>query len=185
MATEKGIKIGIVSVNEYYEGNRVYDFLEEGITELRAAGADLVFACMHWGGDKIHTLETAQYEMGKWCIDNGYDLVLGCHPHVLQGIECYKGKYIVYSMGNFCYGGSSNPSDKDSMIWQQKFIFADGVLQEETEVKVIPCRLSTRTNKNDFCPVILDGSEGKRVISKMNKFCEEFGIAFDDNGYLK
>lgn len=182
--TEKGIKIGFVSVNEYYEGNAVYQFLEEGYAELRNQGADLVFACMHWGGDKIHTLESAQYEMGHWCIDQGYDLVLGCHPHVLQGIECYNGKYIVYSMGNFCYGGSKNPADKDSMIWQQTFTFVDGVLQEETIVKAIPCRLSSKTSKNDYCPVILTGGEAEQVINNLNKYSEEFGIKFDVDGNL-
>ena len=117
--TEKGIQIGFVSVNEYYDGKAVYKYLEEGLKELREAEADLVFACMHWGGDKVYKLEKEQYEIGHWCIDQGYDLVLGCHPHVIQGIECYNGKYIVYSMGNFCYGGNRNPSDKDSMIFQQ------------------------------------------------------------------
>ena len=182
--TEKGIKIGFVSVNEYYEGEAVRKFLEEGYTYLRGEGADLVFACMHWGGDKVHTLEQAQYDMGRWCVDLGYDLVLGCHPHVLQGIECYNGKYIVYSMGNFCYGGSKNPKDKDSMIWQQTFVFLDGVLQEETRVKAIPCRLSSKTSKNDYCPVILTGEEAEQVIQNLNKYSEEFGIQFDVNGDL-
>ena len=182
--TDKGIKIGFVSVNEYYEGEAVRQFLEKGYDYLRGEGADLVFACMHWGGDKVHTLEQAQYDMGRWCIDLGYDLVLGCHPHVLQGIECYNGKYIVYSMGNFCYGGSKNPKEKDSMIWQQTFTFVDGVLQEETTVKAIPCRLSTQTNKNDYCPTILTGEEAEQVINNLNKYSEEFGIKFDAEGNL-
>lgn len=182
--TEKGIKIGFVSVNEYYEGSSVYQFLEEGLATLREDGADLVFACTHWGGDKTHVIENDQYKMGRWCIDQGYDLVLGCHPHVLQGIECYNGKYIVYSMGNFCYGGSKNPEDKDSMIWQQTFTFVDGVLQEETVVKAIPCRLSSSTDKNDYCPEILTGDEAKKVITNLNKYSEEFGLEFDVEGNL-
>lgn len=184
--TEKGIKIGFVSVNEYYEGNTVYTFLEDGLKQLREQGADLVFALAHWGGDKTHIIEDDQYTMGRWCVDQGYDLVLGCHPHVLQGIECYNGKYIVYSMGNFCYGGSKNPKEKDSMIFQQTFTFVDGVLQENTtDIRAIPCRLSGKTSKNDYSPVILEGDEAAETIQNLNSYSEEFGIAFDNEGYLK
>jgi poly-gamma-glutamate synthesis protein (capsule biosynthesis protein) len=183
--TEKGIKIGFVSVNEYYEGTAVYTYLEDGLSSLREQGADLVFALMHWGGDKTHVIEDDQYTMGRWCIDQGYDLVLGCHPHVLQGIECYNGKYIVYSMGNFCYGGSRNPEDKDSMIFQQTFTFVDGVLQDDSQaIRAIPCRLSSTTSKNDYCPVVLTGDEAAEVIGHLNEYSEEFGIAFDVDGYL-
>lgn len=183
--TEKGIKIGLVSVNEYYEGKDCYYFLEDGIKVLREQGADLVFALTHWGGDKVYQLEKEQYEMGRWCIDAGYDLVLGCHPHVIQGIECYNGKYIVYSMGNFCYGGHRNPSDKDSMIFQQTFTFEDGVLKDDTDaIRVIPCRLSSHTNYNDYCPVILEGEEAGTLIEHLNSYSEEFDLVFDKNGYL-
>ncbi len=182
--TEKGIKIGFVSVNEYYDGNVVYEWLENGYHELREAGADLVFACMHWGGDAVYVLEKEQYEIGHWCIDLGYDLVLGGHPHVIQGIECYNGKYIVYSMGNFCYGGHKNPKDKDSMIFQQTFTFVDGVLQPETKIRAIPCSLSSTTWKNDFCPKVLEGEEAEKWVKHLNELSAEFGLVFDEQGYL-
>ena len=180
----KGIQIGFVSVNEYYDGSGVYPYLEDGLAALREQGADLVFACLHWGGDKVYELEPEQYEMGKWCIDQGYDLVIGCHPHVIQGIECYQGRYIVYSMGNFCYGGSKNPKDKDSMIFQQTFTFVDGQLQEETSIRVIPCRLSSVTDYNDYCPIILEGEEAENWVEHLNSYCAEFGLVFDSEGYL-
>lgn len=59
--------------------------------------------------------------LGRKCVDWGADLVLGSHPHVLQGIELYQGKFIVYSLANFCFGGNRNPKDKDTMIFQQQF----------------------------------------------------------------
>ena len=181
----KGIKIGFVSVNEHYDGSAVYSWLEDGLLELRKQGANLVFAVIHWGGDKTHVLEQPQYEMGKWCIDKGFDLVLGSHPHVLQGIEYYKGRYIVHSLGNFCYGGSKNPAEKDTMIYQQTFTFVDGVRDASQDViKVIPCRLSSVTDKNDYCPVVLTGEEGEQVLTNLNSYCEEFGTVFDMDGNL-
>ncbi len=180
--TEKGITIGYVSVNEHYDEGACYQMLKDGLTELKEAGADLIIACTHWGGDKIYTPEPEQYVMGKWCIDQGYDLVLGCHPHLLQGVEYYKGKYIVHSMGNFCYGGNKNPKDKETMIWQQTFTFADGVLQEDSDVTIIPCRLSSVTYTNDYCPVVLKGADAKLVIQHINERSAEFGVKFDENG---
>jgi len=184
MYETKGIRIGIVSVNELYEWYDAEMHFENGYRELREQGADIVIACPHWGGDKTHVIDDDQYRLGRWCIDLGYDLVLGCHPHVVQGIECYRGKFIVYSMGNFCYGGSYNPADKDSMIFQQTFVFQNGILQDETEVRAIPCRLSTATTYNDYCPVILAGAEADAMIANLNGYSAEFGIAFDRLGRL-
>ena len=71
------------------------------------------------GGLRKGRPEEYQRSLGKQYIDAGADLVIGSHPHVLQGIEEYKGKNIVYSLGNFCFGGNSYPSDMDTMIFQQ------------------------------------------------------------------
>lgn len=180
--TEKGITIGFVSVNEHYDEEACYPMLEDGLKTLREAGADLVIACTHWGGDKVYELEPEQYIMGKWCIDKGYDVVLGCHSHLLQGIEYYKGKYIVHCMGNFCYGGNKNPDDKETMIWQQTFTFVDGVLQEDSDVTIIPCRLSSVSTTNDYCPVVVEGEEAETIIKHINERSEEFGVKFDNNG---
>ncbi len=181
--TDDGILIGYLSVSEWDDGDEAcYQMLTDGLAYLNEVGADLKIACIHWGENRIYELEDEQYEMGKWCIDQGFDVVLGCHPHVLQGIECYKGKYIVYSLGNFCYGGNKNPKDKDTMIWQQTFTFVDGVLQEGSDVTVIPCRLSSTTKKNDYCPVILEGEEAWKVLEKINDMSAEFGLSFDENG---
>ncbi len=180
--TAEGIKLGFVSINEHYEGTGCYDYLERGLKKLRDDGADLVIACNHWGLDKTHVITDAQFDMGHWCIDAGYDLVLGCHPHLLQGIEIYKGKYIVYSMGNFCYGGNTNPADKDSMIWHQTFTFVDGVLQPETDAYVIPCRLSSVTSKNDYCPVVLTGKNAETLFKHLNEYCKSTGTYVDSDG---
>lgn len=178
-----GITIGYVSVNEHYEGEAVYAYLDEGYDILKERGADIILACLHWGDDKTHVIAEGQYALGKKCIDKGYDVVLGCHPHVLQGIEIYKGKYIVYSMGNFCYGGNKNPDEKDSMIWQQTFTFVDGQLKS-SEAKVIPCSLSSVDYKNDYCPKILTGSEAKALFKRLNTYCEEFGTYVDNDGRI-
>lgn len=67
---------------------------------------DYVVVYVHWGKEKAVTPEEYQQTMGRQYIDAGADLVIGSHPHVLQGIEYYQGKPIVYSLGNFVFGSS-------------------------------------------------------------------------------
>lgn len=178
----KGISIGFVSVNEVGQGADVEKILEEGITQLREQGAELVLVCCHWGIERENYPEDYQQSLGRKCIDWGADLVLGHHPHVLQGIEKYKGKYIVYSLGNFCFGANRNPSDKDCMIFRQTFTFREGILQENTEVSVIPCSVSSVKKRNDYRPTPAEGEEAERIIARLNEYSAPFGIQLSADG---
>lgn len=180
----KGIRIGFVSVNEASQGAAVEKYLEEGIKNLRTEeNADLVIACCHWGTEKDNYPEEYQQTLGRKCIDWGADLVLGSHPHVLQGIEVYEGKFIVYSLANFCFGGNRNPADKDTMIFQQTFTFREGEKQEDMAARVIPCSVSSVENKNDFCPTPAEGEEFERILGRINAYSAGYGVSFDEKGY--
>lgn len=181
----KGIRIGFVSVNEVYFGAGVEKTMEEGIRKLKEEGADLILACCHWGIERDTYPEDYQRILGKKCIDWGADLVIGHHPHVLQGIEEYQGKYIIYSLGNFCFGANRNPSDKDTMIFQQTFTFVDGQKKEDADIRVIPCSISSVTERNDFRPTPAQGSEALRIIERINEYSSDFGVQFGEDGLLK
>lgn len=180
----KGIRIGFVSVNEVGQGYAVEKYLEQGIASLQEEGVDLIIACCHWGVEREYFPENYQQTLGKKCIDWGADLVIGHHPHVLQGIEEYNGKYIVYSLGNFCFGANKNPADKDCMIFQQTFTFVDGVKQENKDIRVIPCSISSVKERNDFKPTPATGDEAKRIMDRINEFSAGFGLTFDAEGRL-
>ncbi len=182
----KGIRIGFVSVNETSQGAGVEKYLKEGIAKLREEEeADLVIACCHWGIEREYYPEDYQKELGHKCIDWGADLVLGAHPHVLQGVEVYEGRFIVYSLGNFCFGANRNPSDKDTMIFRQTFTFVDGVKQEDQNARVIPCSLSSVRERNDFCPTPAQDEEYTRILERINQFSEPFGVIFDEKGWYR
>ncbi len=190
----KGIQIGWVSVNEVGMGPAVEKYLEKGITGLKEQGVHLVLACCHWGIERDNYPEDYQKELGRKCIDWGADLVIGHHPHVLQGIDQYQGKYIIYSLGNFCFGANRNPADKDTMIYQQTFTFSpkeaeDGqvtyTLSEESEARVIPCSISSVTFRNNYQPTPLTGDEGQRVIGRINEYSRDFGVSADEDGVLR
>lgn len=179
----QGIRIGFVSVNEVYDGNAVEAYLEDGIRYLREEEqVNLVIACCHWGEERENYPEDYQKELGHKCIDWGADLVLGAHAHVLQGVEVYKERFIVYGLANFCFGGNRNPKDKDTMIFQQTFTFVDGVKREGQEAKVIPCSVSSVSYRNDFCPTPADGEEYTRILGRINEYSSPFDVAFDEEG---
>ena len=180
----KGIKIGYVSVNEVSWGQGSERLIREGIAKLQEQEADLIIACCHWGIEKDNYTEEYQNELGRFCIDAGADLVLGHHPHVLQGIEEYNGKYIVYSLANFSFGANRNPADKDTMIFQQTFTFVDGEKQETQDAKVIPCSVSSVKERNNFQPTPLEGEEAARVIGRLNTYSEEYGIVIEEDGRI-
>ena len=182
--TPEGITIGYVSVSEVDDGTGVEQYLQDGIAYLKEQDVDLIFCACHWGIERDYYPNDYQQELGKKCIDWGADLVIGDHPHVLQGFEYYNGAYIIYSLGNFCFGANRNPDDKNSMIVQASFHFTDGELDEEPVLTVIPCSISSVTTTNDFCPTPLTGESGAEVISLLNEYSSPFGVTIDENGVL-
>lgn len=73
------------------------------IRSARQAGADLVIPFMHWGWERERQPTARQQRLARLMIDNGADVVVGGHPHVTQGVDMYRGKLIVYSLGNFVF----------------------------------------------------------------------------------
>lgn len=118
-----GIKIGLAGHRGWNLG--IKPQVAREIKLLKEQGAELVIFTFHWGEERQHYPNAAQRELARFTIDSGADMVVGHHPHVLQGVETYKGKKIIYSLGNFIYGGAKNPADKDSMIYQTRFIKLD------------------------------------------------------------
>lgn len=178
------IRIGYISVNEVGWGEGVEKLIQQGIAKLQEEQADLIFVCCHWGIEREYYPEEYQQILGRKCIDWGADLVIGHHPHVLQGIEEYQGKFIVYSLGNFCFGANRNPADKDTMIFQQTFTFVEGEKQEDKNIRVIPCSISSVTNRNDYRPTPAVGEEAGRIMNKINDCSKDFGVQFDEDGLL-
>ena len=183
--TEEGITIGMVSASVTAWGNARDQHLLKGVKEAKDQGADLVVACCHWGIEREYYPNEYQRNLGHQLIDAGADLVIGNHPHVLQGVEEYKGKIICYSLGNFCFGGNRNPADKNTAVYQQTFTFADDVLQTDICAKIIPSRVSGYSDYNNFQPTIAQGEQASSIIEKMNEYSAPYSdIHFDKEGIL-
>ena len=164
--TDRGLTIGVYAacftINE--------QDMRNDIAALRASGADIVVAALHWGNEGKYRPNTSQIDYGRIAIDAGADIVYGHHPHVLQRIENYKNGIILYSLGNFCFGGNSNPRDKDSVIVQFEIIRDENGKVRLEKMNLIPVSISGVQKGNDFQPTPLEpGTEAyDRVMSKLN-----------------
>lgn len=176
----KGIKVGLVGIYELYDHLEREQQLKDNIAKVKADGAQLIVVIFHWGNETETVPDSNQTTLGRIAIDEGADLVCGHHPHVLQGIETYKGKNIVYSLGNFCFGGNSSPSDMDTMIYQQTFtIDADGV-KKDNVTNIIPCSISSAAydGYNNYQPTPAEGDEATRILGKINERSSWISTAF-------
>ncbi len=183
--TEDGMVIAMVSASVTNGGSSNDQYLLNGVTEARNQGADLVIASCHWGVEGSFYPNDYQQNLGHALIDNGADLVIGNHPHVLQGVEEYNGKIIIYSLANFSFGANRNPKDKDTAVYQQTFTFVDGVLQTDITAKMIPARISGHDTYNDYQPAIANAEQASAIIKRLNEYSAPYsGVFFDEQGNL-
>ena len=161
-----GAAVTILAVTEW---DYTTDELTQMVQQVRQE-SDLVIVSIHWGEESLYKPTSTQEKYGHALIDAGADLVIGNHSHVVGAIELYNEKYIVYSLGNFCFGGNGNPKDKDCMIFQQEFIvYSDGTV-DDGGIGIIPCSVSSVSNKNNFQPTPKTGEDALKLLSKIGKY---------------
>jgi poly-gamma-glutamate synthesis protein (capsule biosynthesis protein) len=130
--------------------------------------SDFVVAYVHWGKERVHEPVDYQKNLAKIYIDAGADAVIGCHPHVMQGLEFYKGKTIAYSLGNYWF----NASKRESGLLKI-YINPDGT----TDTQLIPAM-----NDNTYTYQISEDADRKAYY----KFMEDisFNVEFNDKGFV-
>jgi len=149
----KGVKIAMLSYLCIDRYDELWDTVPADIAAAKAQ-YPIVIVSFHWGNETYYTPTDNQIKMGKVAVDAGADLVLGHHSHRIQPIVQYKGVYICYSLGNFCFAGNNKPSDMSSFIFQTRFRVRNGAVSNEG-FRIIPIRISSRTDYNDFIPTPL------------------------------
>jgi poly-gamma-glutamate synthesis protein (capsule biosynthesis protein) len=172
-----GISVGFAGYNihDLPESDAVHldSDIHNAMAYLDDMDVDIRVVSFHWSTEREYAYDESMTELAQMVIDLGADLVVGHHPHVLQGIEQYDGVYVAYSLGNFCYGGSHKPADKDSVILQSRFTFSDDELTAR-EITLIPVSISSIEAYNDFQPTVLEGDEARRVLERINSFSKDY-----------
>lgn len=129
---------------------------------------DYLVVYVHWGIERNTQPEAYQREMGHQYIDAGADLVVGSHPHVLQGIELYHGKWILYSLGNFVFGSS---------IPETMLVQASVDAQGETALSIVPATSSAGYTRE------LDVGKKEAFYQKIQGLSD--GVQIDENGKVQ
>ncbi len=168
-----GIKVGLVGIN--YLNDVMRTELEAAIKKAKDLGAELVILSIHWGIEKSTAPNADQIDAAHTAIDCGADLVIGTHPHVLQGFEKYKGRYICYSLGNFSFGGNNAPSDMDTAIFRQTFTLKGDELVDDDNFEIIPCRISSADGYNNYQPTPATGAKRDRIIDRLTTYTNNIG----------
>lgn len=164
--TENGLTIGVYAA--MFWGFDETDMVNE-LAALRDT-VDVVIASLHWGDEGRYRPTSEQERLARLAIDSGADIVYGHHPHVLQKVETYEDGIIFYSLGNFCFGGNTNPRDKDTAIARQTVVRdAEGNISLG-ETELLPCCVSSRSDYNTYQPTLYEPGteEYDRVMSKLD-----------------
>jgi poly-gamma-glutamate synthesis protein (capsule biosynthesis protein) len=168
-----GMTLGVICYNavenELTESAR-QALIAADIEACKEAGCDFILSFMHWGWEYRTEPEAWQIQLAHEMVDEGCKLVLGSHPHILQRTETYDGAPILYSLGNFCFGGNLNPDAKDTAIVQATVRYdAGNAAAELVMLEGIPCRISSLPSKNDYRPTPYgEGSaDSERVLKKL------------------
>lgn len=169
----KGIRVGMFGIYELDDHLERIPQVKQDIAKLKDQNVDIIVAVFHWSNELVTVPDENQVTLAHLAIDEGADVVVGHHPHVVQCIDEYKGKMIAYSLGNFCFGGNTHPTEMDTFIFQQKFILDGKRNITGSEYKVIPCRVSSETTYNNYQPTPLVGEEAKETMDKIEERSQE------------
>ena len=180
--TKNGLKVGIYC--EPYNNNikntdQIVKSTVEAVNKLKEMGAEYIICAYHWGNEGKYSVFDAMSKPAHAAIDAGANLVYGSHPHVLLPIEEYNGGVILYSLGNWSFGGNTHPSDPDTALVQVTVKRdLDGTVSTEG-YKAVPCCVSSTfppnfsnvkaTDYNDYVPTPYEeGSDNwERTMSKL------------------
>lgn len=157
--TKNGFKIGVICCSMYHEGtvSSIKKYIDKATKK-----SDYQIIYFHGGTEAIHKPEEWKIRACHALIDYGADLVIGDHPHVLQPMEKYNGKTIIYSMGNFIFGGNRHPENRTIIYQHTLTINNDGTLTKE-KGKIIPCYVYTG-DMNNWQPAVIKDKETKQKV---------------------
>ena len=175
---EEGLMIGFLGVSGSLSGSRGKEY-DKKAEILRSMGCSVLITVMHAGTEYASEPDGYQKQIVNRAVKCGSELIIGHHPHVVQGYEVRDGVPVVYSLGNCVFGGNSNPKDHDALVVRADLSFRDGGLTG-IELHFYPISATGEKSWNDYSPVWLSGSDAERVLEKMTASTGADPGAFSD-----
>ncbi len=165
----KGIKFAVFSFRRYYM-EMFYTWLEKEMSRIREQeDVDFIIVCLHHGEEyKTKHNDYDQERFAHHAIDFGADLVVGTHPHVLQGIEVYKNRLIFYSLGNFSFGGNKEVKEaaNPTAVMEVRLTFSQNELYS-SQLIIHPFHESGTSPNNNYQPTPVSGDDAQDVMNRL------------------
>lgn len=160
IVTKNGIRVAFIFEELWH-----YNQYSRIVNQIKAIEdkTDLQIVYFHGGMENIHQPEEWKKNAVRKIIDANADMVVGSHPHVLQPIEFYNDVPIVYSLGNFVYGGNRQPENR-TIILKASFEVSDEI---KVSIDIIPCYVYTGNTNNWQPDIIKNQNEKARVLDFM------------------
>ena len=163
---KNGVKVGMTGYCFPYKDGK--KDISKDVKALRDMGCQIVIASFHWGSEYREDFTGEQRTIGRAALKAGADIVVGHHPHIVQGIESYEDSYILYSVGNLVFGGNVDPDDRDAYAARVKFTVHED-RAEAPELTIVPLRLTELSDGTDYRPIIAEGDEADRIVNRILK----------------
>ncbi len=161
------IRIGFVSMEISYWYYRHRNLLKGQVQSLRDEGCDVIICVMH-GGEEYRARHLAiQEQFAHAVLDYGVDIIVGHHPHVLQGVEVRDSKTICYSIGNFLFGGNAKVRAPYTAMFQFKLSFSEDGKYLGHQLNIIPALPSGDKENNNYQPVLATGADAETVMAQI------------------
>ena len=165
---DQGLMIGFLGASYSLSGNR-YKRFQEQAEALKELGCAAIVTIMHAGTEYSYTPpDDFQRQITHRAAKCGSCLVIGHHPHVVQGLSMVDGIPVVYSLGNCSFGGTTHAKDHDALMAQAVFRFQEGELTG-LDLHFYPISMTSDSRYNNYSPSLLEGEDAERVLEKMRK----------------
>lgn len=141
------------------------------IQKLKKLGCDVIVYACHWGKEYSPTHNQTQERMARYAVNSGADIVVGTHPHVVQGAQALQSSdgthtaLVLYSLGNLVFGGTHEMKTFDGALAQVTLRFEENGGYLGAALRFIPVLTSGDIPRNDFRPVLAQGDDAKRIMS--------------------
>ena len=161
----RGIKLAFVGLSYTQDCEAERTWLQNEITRLKGeAGVRAVIFGYHGGTEYSEVRNENQETMASLAVDAGADLVVMHHPHVVQGMDVRRNRTILYSLGNFCFGGNKNVRAMESLIASATLTFSPDGTYLGQQIDLYPAHISGTQPRSNYQPRLVTGADARRVM---------------------
>lgn len=195
-----GIKIGFVGayISDWMTTSLpLKDQIKQDFQDLRDAGCQVLIGCMHGGSEyrSFHEKDSPsayQEKMANAFIKYGADIVVGHHPHTIQGMRVENGVTTLWCLGNFCFGG--NPQIKNNQLGESSistylaqftFSFDEDGTYLGHQLNIIPCHTSGTAEYNDYQPHPVSGKDAETVLYAIWRDTSPYAVKQSQKPYVE